>query len=378
MTHRSRLLAGLLIFGVITAPQAEALFNLNQGKDLIFVNASYSIGFDTNVFTRKAGRSSVTQSAAASIDYTRQAGIISVSVSAAIAVGDFANIHGQDFIDPSLSLSLRKRYGRTTGSWVIGARHESQPDPDAGQRTKAWNFNTSLDVHYPVNDRYYLTNNFATSGRFYSDTLQFTDLRTFSDSIAINYIYSSKLDLNAGYSIRYSDTTKGTSANDHNFSLGASGGILPKLSGSVNFGYQFRQSDSVIGHHENFRSFSAGTNLKWLFSRKLSFNGDISEDFAITSTDVNTNRLNLGIHMTSSLTTKMIGNFGVIYSKTDFLGVAGDGRIDYMYQFEASTGVALTTHVRTSLSYAYTVNTSNKSAYDFVRQTLTFTIAATY
>lgn len=342
------------------------------------MNASYSIGFDSNVFTRKAGKGSFTQSAGAGIDYTRQAGLISISANASISVGDFTSIKGQSFADPNLSLALRKRYGRTTGSWSISGRHESQPDPDAGQRTKAWNFGTNLDLHYPINDRYYITNSISTSGKFYADSLQFSDLRTYNDSIAINYIYSSKLDLNGGYSIRVSNTTKSTKAYDHNFSFGASGGILPKLSGSISFGYQLRQSDSIIGHHEKFSSFSSATNLKWLFSRKISFNGDISDDFAISSTDISTNRLGLGLHMTSSLTSKVIGNFGVNYSTTEFLGIAGDGRKDTLFMFDASTGLALTTHVRTSLSYAYMINTSNKSNYDFVRQTLTFTIAATY
>lgn len=362
----------------IAAPPADALFNMNQGKDLVFVNATYSIGFDSNVFTRKAGRESATQSATASVDYTRQAGLIAIAASASISVGSFASVRSQDFTDPALSISFRKRYGRTTGSLSINARHDSSPDPDAGERTKSWNYGTSLSARYPVNDRYYLTNDFGFSGKYYTNKSLFSDLDTYSDSIFVNYIYSSKLDLNGGYSIRVSNTSRHTNALDHNFSIGASGGILPKLSGTVRFGYQIRDSSSRIGGNETFKSFSAGTSLKWLYSRKLSISGDINDDFSTSSTDISTDRLSIGLHTSTPLTKKLIGNFGVTYSSTDFLGVAGDGRHDDMWMFDASLGLALTTHIRTNLSYAYMINMSNRSAYDFERQTLTLTIAASY
>ncbi len=378
MICRRRPLSVLLLLWAIAAPPADALFNLNQGKDLIFVNATYSIGFDSNVFTRQVGQGSFTQLAGASIDYSRQAGLIAVTANAAVSVGSFASMRSQDFTDPSLSVSFRKRYGRTTGGLSFTAHHESQPDPNAGQRTQAWNYGSSLDLHYPVTDRYYITDNFSYSGKFYTDKALFSDLNSYSDSIFVNYIYTSKLDLNAGYSIRLSDTSKNTKAHDQSFTFGASGGLLPKLTGSVSIGFEQRKSDSVTGGHETFNAFTSATNLKWMFSRKLSFSGDISEDFSTSSTDIPMNKLSLGLHMTTSLTAKLIGNTGVTYSSTDFLGLAGAGRHDNMLMFDASIGLAITTHIRTSLAYAYMINMSNNPIYDFHRQTLTLTIAATY
>jgi hypothetical protein len=352
---------------------------MSQGKELVFVHAYYSIGFDSNVFTRKAGKSSFTQSAGASMDYTRQAGLIGVSASAGVTAGTFASLNSQNFVDPSASLSLRKSYGRTTGSLTISGGRQSQPDPDAGQRTQSWLYATVLDVRYPINDRYYITNSFEYSDRHYTtDTQLFSNLTTYGDSIFVNYIYTSKLDLNGGYSIRLSDTSRNSKAYDHSFTVGANGSILPKLSGSIRFGFQVRNSNSVVGRHENFGSFTSSTDLKWLYSRRLSFNGSITEDFSTSSTDISTDRLNLGLRMTYSLTAKIIGNFGVSYSPTRYLGVAGDGRRDELLTFDASLGIALNTHIRTSVSYSYMINTSNKSVFEFTRQTLGLTIAATY
>lgn len=378
MFSRPRTCTILLLICVLSARPAWALFNLNEGKDLIFVNASYSIGYDSNVFTRSSANGSFTQAATLAIDYSRQAGIISVNANASMSSGTFAGIRGQDFLDPSLSLAFRKRYGRTTGALTLTAHRDSQPDFDANTRTQAWAYGTNLDLHYPVNDRYYITDNIGYNGKFYADSLTFSDLNTWSEGVFINYIYTSKLDLNGGYTIRVSDTSKSTKAYDNSFTIGASGGILPKLSGTIRMGYQFRTSESVLGGREEFSAFNSATQLKWLYSRKMSFSGDISEDFSTSSTDISTDRFSTGVHVNTSLTTKMIGNFGVSYSDTKYLGKAGEGREDYMVQFDASVGVAITTRWRATLNYLYQVNWSNKPNSDFKRETITLTLLAAY
>jgi hypothetical protein len=377
MTFYRRISISLML-AAIALPQAHALLNMNEGKDLVFVSGTYTIGFDTNVFTRASSAKSMTQSASASVNYTRQAGLIGVAIGFSAASGRFESIRGQDFMDPSMTISLRKRYGRTTGSFGVVARRDSQPDPDAGTRTKAINLSESLDLRYPVNDRYYLTNSMGASSRKYQDQAAFSDLKTYTDSLAINYIYTSKLDLNGGYAITVSDTSKNTKAYDHSVTIGASGSLLPKLSGSIRVGLQRRNSDSPLGGKETFDSFTSSTSLKWLYSRKLSFNADLSEDFSVTSTDISVNRATVGLHTTLSLTSKYIVSGGVTYILSDFLGIAGAGRKDQMFQFDASIGLALTTHIRTSLAYIYTINESNSPGASFHRQSLSLTIVATY
>jgi hypothetical protein len=377
MTSRNRTCWSLLIAS-LSFSHAYALLNMNEGKDLVFVSGTYSIGLDTNVFTRAAATQSMTQNASASVSYTRQAGLIGVTASLSAASGRFESIRGQDFTDPSLSLSLRKRYGRTTGSLALSLSRDSQPDPDAGQRTRALNYSGNLDLRYPVNDRYYITNAVRTGSKFYTNQLAFSDLQTYSDAIAINYIYTSKLDLNGGYTITVSDTSKNTKAYDQSFTVGSSGSLLAKLSGSVHIGVQRRDSESTVGGHETFDAFTSATSLKWLYSRKLSFNADLGKDFSVTSTDISVNRATAGLHAAFSFSSKYLGNTGVSYTVSDFLGAAGDGRKDKMFQFDASIGLALTTHVRTSLAYAYTYNESTSSGATFERQTLTFTVIATY
>jgi hypothetical protein len=384
MTPRSRTCLTLVLTWAMTTTAARALFNFNEGTDLVFVTATYSIGYDTNVFTRSVNKQSSTQSASASIDYSRVAGVITVNANVSASAGSFGEVRGQDFEDPSVSLAFRKRYGRTTGSLSLAAHRESQPDLDAGERTHDTAYHSALDLRYPVNDRYYFTNYLGYSWKAYVNQPAFSDLTTLNDAIALNYVYNSKLDLNAGYSLSVSSTSKATTAYDHSLTLGASGSILPKLSGTVRFGVSRRDSDSRIGGHEQFYGFTSGTSLKWLFSRRLSFNGDFNDDFSTTSTDISVNRASAGLHGTASISTRYIGRAGVTYTLSNYLGRAGylpnttRSRRDELVQFDASLGVAITTHIRTTLAYMYMINYSNSSEASFERQMLTLTIAATY
>lgn len=384
MILRCRYWPTLLLLWALATPSAHALLNFNDGTDLVFVSGTYTIGFDTNVFTRAVSKQSTTQSASVSIDYSRVAGVITVNANVAASAGSFGNIKGQDFADPSVMVSFRKRYGRTTGSLSLTGRRESQPDPDAGQRTHDAYYSTNLDVRYPVNDRYYFTNAVGYSGKGYLNQPAFSDLFTLTDSFAINYVYDSKLDLNGGYTISLSDTSKNTHAADQSLTIGAAGSILPKLSGTIHVGGEQRSVDSNIGGHEKFTSFTSGTSVKWLFSRRLSFNGQLTDDFSTTSTDISVNRASAAVHGTASVSTRYICSAGVTYTISSYLGKAGRiantaiNRRDELFQFDASIGVAITTHIRTTLAYVYMLNTSNESSASFTRQSLALTIAATY
>ncbi|ACB77144.1 hypothetical protein [Opitutus terrae] len=368
----------ILAVGMLALPSAHALFNLNQGKDLIFVSGTYTIGYDSNVFTRASGKESTTQTASLSIDYARQAGLIGVTANLSATSGRFENTRGQNFNDPSLAVVFRKRYGRTTGALMMNARRESQPDPDVGQRTQSWNYSAGLDLRYPVNDRYYFTNSVRGSSRAYTGTSVFPNLRTYQDSLALNYVYSSKLDLNAGYSFVYSDGSSATKSYDQSFTFGATGSILPKLSGTIRIGVQQRDREARADGREKFSSFTSGTTLRWLLSRKVSFNFEFNDDYSTSATDISVNRTTAGLHASFSISNKYAGSAGFTYSQSDFLGLAGDGRHDELLQFDASIGVALTTRIRTTFAYDYSINYSTLASADYDRHHLGFSLIASY
>lgn len=351
---------------------------MNEGKDLILVSGSYGVGYDSNVFTRSTAVSSTTQTASLSVDYSRQAGLISVLVDASFFAGRFESLRSQDFFDPSLGITFRKRYGRTTGALQVSSRRESQPDPDAGTRTRSWNHLSTLDLRYPINDRYYITDTLRGSVRDYASSSGFSDLNTFTEAAYINYKYTSKLDLNAGYVLTVSDTSQDTRAYDHSLLIGASGVILPKLTGTVRFGVQRRNSLSSSAGHESFNSFTSGTTLKWTPTRKLTFNLDLNEDFSTTSTDISVNRATAGLHGTAAIGSRLAVSAGTSYMTSDYLGRAGGGRKDELSQADLGLSVMITRRIRTNLSYSYMLNDSNSPFADFSRHNISLSVVASF
>jgi hypothetical protein len=382
MRARCRLNAILLVILIAATPRARALLTFNDGKDQVFVNATYTFGYDTNVFTRQLKTGSSTQNFTFGTTYTRHAGIISVNAALGWNFGTFGQISSQNFADPSYALTFTKGTGRTTGSLNIGAQKTDQPDPVANNRAVAWDYSTGLNLRYPVNDRYYLTNGASYSSMLYTNKALFTDLGSFSDGFGVNYIYDPKLDLNANYRLGLSSTTD-TNDTDHSLTVGASGSILPKLTGSFGVGYENRHSTSTGTSAESvpaadYGSMTANAALSWRYSRQFSFAGVVDKEFGTSSTDINLNTTSISLNTDMNLIRRLRTSAQICYVGTEFLGIKGAGRRDTLWQFVFNLGTAITTHVRANLAYAYMINYSNVGSASFTRQTLSLTLSADY
>src|SRR5471032_219023 len=118
-------LAVAVLCGALAAPRARALLTFphrdNDGADVIIVNGTYSIGYDTNVFAQRVKKGAYTQLFTAGATYTRHAGLITVEASVSANAGSFAGLPGQDYTDPSFALGFTKGTGRTTGTLSLSA-----------------------------------------------------------------------------------------------------------------------------------------------------------------------------------------------------------------------------------------------------------------
>jgi hypothetical protein len=366
---------------IATAPRARALFTFphrdNDGADQIIVTGTYSIGEDTNVFAQRVKKAALTQTAAAEADYTRRAGLISVEASVQMNVGAFIGISGQNYADPSFTLSFTKGQGRTTGTLSFTAAKSNAPDPVANNRAIAWNYSGALALRYPIFDRYFFTNTTTVGGTSYENRNLFSDQQVYSDALAFNVKYDSKLDLNTGYTIAASETSD-TNNIAQNFLLGGTGTILPKLTGSLDLGYAY---DATYTRHQKEQTFSSLTgngSLKWAFSRTLTFSADASKAFGISSTDVVTDTTSAGLIGSGNIGKRFRTDLGIRYVGTNFVSKNGLGRRDTLIEVPADIGTALTTHVRVNLNYTWMENYSNLFSGKFVRETLTLTLIATY
>lgn len=375
---RLRLYASLALAAAVATP-ARALLTFDQGKDKVLVNATYSFGYDTNIFARSVAKGAVTQAYSASAVYTRRAGIISVSAVTSISHTIYAGLPGEDFYSPNLSLTFAKGTGRTTGALSFTGSRATTPDPIANNRATALNLGVGLNLRYPVIERYYFTNAAGFSTAHYTNKALFSDLNTYSDDIALNYKYDSKLDLNTAYRFGL-NRTKGIEGLDNALLVGAVGTLRPKLSGTIDVGYDVRQNDYLQhqGKSQQFRGLTADLALNWRTTRTLGFTFTGSKAYSISSTDITTNTTTAGVSTDLAIGKRLRTTFGVTYVGTAFLGPNSKGRRDTLIEVPVNLGTALTTHIDVNLAYAYMINYSNISTGKFIRETITLSITAKY
>lgn len=372
--------ASVLVW-IAAAPRAQALFNFphrdNDGTDQIIVTGSYSIGEDTNVFAQRVKKGAITQLATAEVDYTRRAGLISVEAGMTMNVGAFVGLPGQNYADPSFTLGFTKGQGKTTGSLTFTAAKSNAPDPVANNRAVAWNFAETLALRYPVFERYFFTDSSTVGGTSYQNRNIFSDQQLYSNALAINVIYDSKLTFKTGYTIGFNETSD-TNNIAQNWVFGATGTILPKLTGSIDLGYAYDAAYTRHQKEQEFTSLNGDAALKWAFSRTLTFSADVNKAFGISSTDVVTDTTSGGIIASGNIGKRFRTDLGIRYVGTDFVSQNGLGRKDTLIEVPADIGTALTTHIRLNLNYTWMENYSNLFSGKFVRETLTLTILATY
>jgi len=360
------------------APRAAALIDFNDGHDQVTVNASYGIVYDSNVFVHAGGGGDTSQVLTLGADYTRRAGLIGVSASVAVAAARYADLTTENFTNPSFHLSLSKGQGRLTGGADLSVQRESRSDAAANVRATSWNYGSSLNVRYPVNDRYYFTSTTSYSLRDYVDNAALFNLSSYAEAVDVYYVYTSKLDFLGGYRIRRGDAEGGSHTLDQSLSLGASGGILSKLNGSVRAGYQWRDESGASGGR--YGALTTSLALTWPVNKRVLVSALASKDFTTTETDisVDTSAFSLTTSLKPALKVKLVLDAGIEYSTSSFLGLRGGGREDHAWSFNAGVSIPLFSKVSAAVAYTYTDNRSNVAFSQFTRYTVTCNLSVRY
>jgi Putative beta-barrel porin 2 len=357
-------------------PPAQALLEFNDGLEKVMVNGSYGISYDSNLFAHAGGAGDYSQSISLGIEYSRRAGLIGVNGSLSVTSGRFNKYTGEDFTNPNLQLEFTKDRGRLTGSLNLTAQRQSSSDVTINERVDVWNFGSSFKFRYPVNDRYFFTSLTDFSMQDYLHNSSLFNLSSYAQSVDVYYTYTSKLDLTGGYRVRVGRAQGGSSTADNALTLGASGAILPKLSGSIAVGYQWRNETGAQGG--NYHSVTSSVSLSWPVAKRLGVSGSVSKDFVTTATDVTVDSTSFNLSVALRPTGKINVSPGVGYSISRFLGSKGGGREDRSPTATLGISLALTSHISASISYAYIVNQSNVAFSNFGRQTVGVNLSARY
>lgn len=382
-----RATAGIIAL-VCTLP-AHALFRFNDGRDQVYVTAYVGAGYDSNVYTSKAGQDDLVISGGAGLEYARKAGLIGVNGSLGWDFGRFSTYSTEDFLNPSASLEFSKGTGRTTGAVQLHARRESSPDPTVGLRTDSWTHGVNLNLRYPVIDRYSIAGNIGWTRVDYSDeTDLLSDLDTYTVGTDLFYSWRSDRDLLAGYRYRQSDAQFLSSSLDHSVYVGVAGRILSKLSGNARVGWTshtIRYPDAIPdGSNDGLYVSLSGT---WPASQKATYTLALARDFGTTSSNFETSTSSVDLTGKFSHTVKFSTTANVGAGYTEFLsgfakdasgpteGFQGQDRNDHYLTAGVGANYTVNNHLTLGANYTYFRNWSDLSDYSFARHSFGVTLS---
>jgi hypothetical protein len=366
------LLAGLLA----TAPAAHALMNFDGTRNQVFVFGGVTFGYNSNIFAEADGDGDYTLTAQAGVELKRKAGLIGVDAIAKVDFVRYGEYSEQDSVNPNFAVVFSKGTGRTTGSFSISVYRETRSDSAVNLRTSSWNLPLALNLRYPINEKFYTSSSTEYLKRKYEDNDALVDYADISEALDLYYTYSSKLDLLAGYRFRLSEAAVYGRATDHWFNVGATGGLLAKLTGTVRVGYQIRNIETGSPDHYDHWNFLAALN--WPVLRKLGLTLSANRDFGTIATGESVDSSSLSLRATYTYSSKLQFLAGVSTGINDFLGDTQNSRRDTFFSWDAGFSYRMNEHFQFGANYTYFKNWSSLSLGDYDSHGVSVNVSSRY
>jgi hypothetical protein len=367
------ILCALLLSGV---PNALALLNIDGTRNQVFVFGTLTVGYNSNIDAVAGGAEDTTLTFQAGAELKRKAGTIGVTANAQADFIRYQDHTEEDAINPRFGLAFNKESGRTTGTLTLQAYRESRSDSAVNLLTTSWNYPIDLNLRYPINEKFYITSHSSYVETEYVENENLVDYRDIAEALDLYYTYTSKLDLLAGYRIRVSHTAVHDRTLDHWFSVGATGGILPKLTGTVRIGYQLRQVQGTGGG--DYGHFTAMAALDWPLTRKLSLALSLNRDFNTIATGESVDALVGDLSATYLYSSKLEIVSHLSGGINEFLSDISQDRRDTFATWGLSGNYRLNDHFRMGASYSYFRNWSSQAFADYDSHVFTVDLTGRY
>lgn len=375
--HRTLRCLGFLAVGLLAAaPAARALMNFDGTRNQVFVFGGVTFGYSSNIFAEADGQGDYTLTVQAGTELKRKAGLIGVDAIAKVDFVRYGEFTDQDSVNPNFAVVFSKGTGRTTGSLNLSLYRETRSDSAVNMRTHSWNLPIALNLRYPINEKFYTTSTTEYLRRKYEENDALVDYTDISEGLDLYYTYSSKLDLLAGYRFRLSEAAVYGRATDHWFNVGATGGLLAKLTGTVRVGYQLRYVE--IGSPDSFDHWNFLAALNWPVLRKLNLTLSASRDFGTIATGESVDSSSLALHATYTYNRKLQFLGGVSTGINDFLGDAQNDRRDTFFSWDVGFLYRMNEHFQFGASYTYFKNWSTISLGDYDSHGVSVNVSSRY
>ena len=371
LQHRLLTAAAVAAAWVFPCP-ARALVSLEDGRERLYVDGTFGVGYDSNVFANARSSGSMLLDGSIGAEFARRAGLIAFDATATLSFAHYTSFRGQDYVDPKLTAELSKQTGRTTGSFVVNVQRENRADVDVNTRDVSWNYDLTLNVQYPVIERYSFSGTFDYSFADYQNQRLFTNLATYAGSLYLYYILDEQRDFFVDYRARYSGLANGSDDIDNSLSAGVNGRIYGPFNGSIQAGYQARASygGSAPG---TYNDFTASGTTTWNINRRISLATELSRDFSTTAQAQSIDSTSVGLTLKDSFTAKASGALQGSAGQNRFLGAGGllapggTRRVDDFASLSASYFYTLNQHLKISLNFVYFKNWSTLAYAEFPR-----------
>jgi hypothetical protein len=368
---RSRILLPAALLAAVPSP---ALLNIDGTKNQIFVFGGVTFAHSSNIFSQRDGEGDYTVTAHAGADLKRRAGIISVDSTARIDYVRYGEFSDENTFNPRFSVDFTKTTGRTTGALKLSAYRETRSDSAVNLRTSSWNVPVEFSFKYPINEKLYVTSATSYLRRSYSDSAAaLVDYTDYTEAVDLYYIYTSKLDLLAGYRFRSSRTSDAGRSLDHWFSLGATGGLFSKMSGTVRIGYQVRD----VRGGDQFGQMNAMASVNWPVTRKLLVSLQAARDFSTIATGSSVDSSSLVLTSLYTYSSKLDFHALVSTGRNKFLADA-QARHDTFFSWETGVRYRMNEHLQMGASYVYLRNWSTLDQADFDNHGFSFDVTSRY
>ena len=363
-----------LSIGLIALP-VRALVSIDSGKNQLFINSTASVGYDSNLFANSAGGGDYVYSLNLDANFTRHAGLIGLDANIGVNTSRFGKFSTENFKNPSLSAEFSKQTGRTTGVLALSAARQSRADSAANLRDESWFYDASLNLKYPVIERYSISANLGYSLRDFANNTTLFDLTSYNLGLDLFYVYSTDRDLLAGYHFREDRTSASTKTFDHSFTAGLSGRLLGGLHGTIRAGYELRVPTGGTGD-STYGAWTANASAVWNLTRRLNATSQLSKDFSTTSTNVSVDTTAAAWSTQYAFNSRTIFNIGTGWSYSRFLGLLGGDRHDTSWNWNMEVDRTLNSHLKASLSYVFSQNWSTSSFADYSRRAATLSLTS--
>lgn len=366
---RSRRTAAALLAAITLAAPASLMGFWEVARGEVVLHTTARGTYDSNVFAQTEADDDFYFSLIPELQFLRRAGLGTIDARAGIDFTRFVDFTSEDYENIFASLNISypvSPQSPLSGGFSTAYTESSGVNDYLNTRIRQEMFSIGLNSVYKVSPRFGLRNSLSYNT---TNVEIFSDVESYSGTLGAQWAYSPTLAFFTDYRLRRSRSTGADELTghkvdnlDHAVFVGATGKLMPRLSGSASFGYQ--QTDARGGGSDS-SLFVTAAELAWALQRVTDITLGIARDMDVSPTDQSVESTSVTLGLTHRVEPKIELNTYVGYREFQFQGAGG--RSDETFRAGAGMDYTFTRYWSAGAGYDYTDNDSSSGFADYRR-----------